>query len=110
MDIKPKFKIGDKITYKYLEDLENKDYYYKGVCCGGQVGEVVDVLGFNNLQKCYDLQVTNNHGTYRMCECEFLEYNKFIKPKNGYFFDMVVKRRKRLNSLGLKPKHIKKYH
>ena len=110
MNIQPRFKEGDTVTYKYIKDLPKAKYCYGGKCCGGQIGAVQYISHFVEDQNCYRIYVTNDWGKYAMLENEFIEYDKPQKPLNGYFFDMVVKRRRRLESLGIKPRQIKKYH
>lgn len=114
MDIQPRFKVGDKVTYKSKDICRRREtigrYYFGGNDQDGYVGEVKSILGFIDEVNCYKISVSCDQGTYAMIESEFIEYDIPTKPKNGYFFEMVVNRRKRLNSLGLKPRHIKKYY
>jgi len=74
--IKHRFKVGDKVTYKYKKDLPHGVYSYNGACQGGFVGTVRALEDYtkNNYRKI--LVSIPVGGSYGMSENEFLEYDK----------------------------------
>ena len=77
----PKFKVGDKVTYKKSKDCidynGNHGYYHGGVDNGGYIGVIDSYRDYNYNMRCYEIVVTNIFdGFYTMLESEFVEYNK----------------------------------
>jgi hypothetical protein len=71
-----KFKVGDKVTYKYQKDLLGSCYRYGGPCQGGYVGTI------KSIEHDDSLNVTTESGlVYHMSPDEFVEYDGVaIKP------------------------------
>lgn len=72
------FKVGDKVTYKYQKDLPHKAYSHGGMCKGGYVGTVVEVVHANKLEVTID---DGGKHTFSMLPSEFVEYDK---PSDNY--------------------------
>lgn len=70
----PRFKKGDKITYKSIKDCGGK-YFFGGGDHGGFVGTVEKYHNYIHKQNCYRLSVTIRGGVYDMLESEFEEYD-----------------------------------
>ncbi len=73
-----KFKLGDKLTYKFMKDLTHNYYHFGGVCKGGFVGKINRYRGYNIQNNCWNIDVTVNEPyalCYNMLESEFLEYD-----------------------------------
>ena len=88
---KPKFKIGDKITYKDLLSLPNKQYYYGGSNHFMNIGTIRNYGRYIQEKGCYVIGVTCNSWMFTMLESEFLEYDE-IKIYNP-FTTMLLKRK-----------------
>ncbi len=85
----PKFKVGDKVTYKSLEEAGGR-YYHGGGDHGGSVGTIVEYLRYNESKKCYKISVTSKENfNYSMLESEFREYDK-LKPSVSSKFYVEV--------------------
>lgn len=83
-EIKPKFKAGDKVTYKDRDELPDRKYRYGGENQKGHVGTVREIKSFNKASGCYRISVNSRRGGYfAMLESEFEEYDnlKQIKTK-----------------------------
>ena len=76
-----KFKVGDKVTYKYQKDLLGSCYRYGGPCQGGYVGTI------KSIERDDSLNVTTESGlVYHMSPDEFVEYDGVaIKPADEAF-------------------------
>jgi len=76
-----KFKVGDKVTYKYQKDLLGSCYRYGGLCQGGYVGTI------KSIERDDSLNVTAESGlVYHMSPDEFVEYDGVaIKPADEAF-------------------------
>lgn len=93
-----RFNVGDKVTYKKLDDCRHKDgnpgYYYGGDEQGGFVGTVTEVRYYNERHDCYKIEVTSrNDWSFTMLEREFLEYDQEVtlkKPKHQFKIGDVV--------------------
>jgi ribosomal protein L21E len=72
------FKVGDKVTYKYRKDLPRGQYHYSGLCHGGYVGTVVEVVNANTLEVTID---DEGKYTFSMLPSEFVEYDG---PSDNY--------------------------
>ena len=71
-DMKKRFKVGDKLTYKF----KNGKYYLGGGCQGGFVGKIREYQGYIQEKKCWQIIVETRSGfDYSMLESEFLEYD-----------------------------------
>lgn len=80
-----RFKVGDKVTYKNRKNLPGGVYLYGGSCQGGFVGEVKEIIKYDERWKAYKLLVTiAGRGTFHMSETEFLEYDEPIEPSINY--------------------------
>ena len=76
----PKFKMGDKVTFKDRETLPNQMYYYRGENQAGITGIVSDVCNFKLSTNCYEIEVDfidnkGNNNSFTMLESEFEEYD-----------------------------------
>lgn len=80
---KKRFKVGDKVTYKYNNHCTNGKYYYGGNNQCGYVGMIIRYLQYNEEKQCWKIEVTVKHGnhTYYMFECESEEYD-MVKGNN----------------------------
>ena len=78
----PKFKIGDKVTYKdrdicIYDDGNIGNYYWHGTDQGGFVGTIKNIVCYIEEKECWKLYVTTSFdGEYSMLESEFLEYDE----------------------------------
>ena len=88
---KPKFKIGDKITYKDLLLLPNKKYKFGGGNQFMNTGTIVNYGDYIKEEGCYTILVTAKLWMFNMLESEFLEYDE-IKIYNP-FTTMLLKRK-----------------
>lgn len=71
-----KFKVGDKLTYKFKKDLTHNYYHFGGGCQGGFVGKIREYQGYIQEKKCWQIIVETRSGIdYSMIESEFLEYD-----------------------------------
>jgi len=93
-----KFKVGDKVTYKSINDCKGQfyikgdhgKYYWGGVEQNGFVGTVKGCDSYIEDKDCYRLEVTcREGGSYSMLECEFVEYDK--KPACTHDFTVGEK-------------------
>ena len=76
---KPKFKVGDKVTYKSVKELPGGNYCYNGEDHGGFIGVIREYSQYIDSVDCYKIYVsTNGHDTYAMLESEFVEYDKSV--------------------------------
>ena len=83
-----KFKVGDKVTYKYQKDLLGSCYRYGGPCQGGYVGTI------KSIERDDSLNVTTESGlVYHMSPDEFVEYDGVaIKPTDEAFLEEANRR------------------
>jgi len=74
-----KFKVGDKLTYKFKKDLTHNYYHFGGGCQGGFVGKIREYQGYIQEKKCWEIIVETVNEPYALCynmlESEFLEYD-----------------------------------
>ena len=73
----PRFKVGDKVTYKSTADCGGS-YAFGGVSRSGRVGEVEAYLHYQPEQGCYKITVssgTERDCSYSMLESEFEEFD-----------------------------------
>lgn len=73
----PRFKVGDKVTYKSTADCGGS-YAFGGVSRSGRVGEVEAYLYYQPEQGCYKITVssgTPSDCSYSMLESEFEEFD-----------------------------------
>ena len=73
----PRFKVGDKVTYKSTTDCGGS-YAFGGVSRSGRVGEVEAYLHYQPEQGCYKITVssgTERDCSYSMLESEFEEFD-----------------------------------
>lgn len=83
MKREPRFKIGDKVTYKKFKECRKSNgvdygYYFGGIDHGGFVGEIINNEGYYNEEKnCYQISVSTkiSSATFVMLESEFEEYD-----------------------------------
>lgn len=80
-----KFKVGQKVTFKYKRDCYSshgdKGYYgHGGVCQGGRVGRIVSYNNYNSKHAQHSICVSFNRARqeehYNMYENEFIEYDE----------------------------------
>ena len=87
----PQFKRGNKITYKNIDNIPNKQYYYGGHGQSGFVGTVIRVNNYEKIIDCYIMEVTTRGGgTLFMAERDFVEYKLYSLDS---FKSMLLKRR-----------------
>jgi small-conductance mechanosensitive channel len=72
-----KFKVGDKVTYKYQKDLPEGSYRYGGTCQGGYVGTVKQIVDKNKIFVTYN----DDGDLFSMQPSEFVEYDG---PSDNY--------------------------
>lgn len=91
---KPRFKVGDNVTYKDKKTLLKGAYYFSGVNLAGFVGEIICIDSYLENVNCYSIQVTYGIGIscYKMIESEFEEYD--IIKKRDAFTTMLLNRKK----------------
>lgn len=72
-----KFKVGDKVTYKSINNIVGGKYFHGGICHSEFIGEIIKYGDFNKDRNCYEILVTNDTGGYEywMLEDEFIEFN-----------------------------------
>jgi hypothetical protein len=76
---KPKFKVGDVVTYRFTKDLPNDKYYNGGECHGDNQGIIKHYLDYDESKKCWKIQVTSTNWLYTMLESEFIEFGPLKK-------------------------------
>ena len=89
----PRFKVGDKVTYKDINSLPRHEYQFSGEDQRGFVGTIISIsYGYQPAFKCHKIFVTTRkNSNYTMLENEFVEYDK---PKIfNAFINMLIRRR-----------------
>ena len=81
------FKVGDKITYKSINDCTHynggkNSYYYGGMNKEGHVGKILRYDEYIEQKQCWRIEVSNSEGSYSMLESEFENYNIQLKPQD----------------------------
>lgn len=102
--IEPRFKVGDKITYKSRASCKDGRYKYGGEDHAGYVGIVQDIHFY--CYDCYKISVTSRAGGYMMLESEFEEYDspgidttKFTIAMDNYDVGLASSTHKKSNKL-----------
>jgi hypothetical protein len=72
--IEPRFKVGDKVTYKSTKECGGS-YYFGRENQEGVIGEVIEIQDYCEKHNCYYIVVTKKPTHYTMLECEFKEYD-----------------------------------
>jgi hypothetical protein len=72
--IEPRFKVGDKVTYKSKKECGGS-YYLGGDDQEGFIGKVIKIQDYCGQHNCYEITVTAKFSNYEMLECEFKEYD-----------------------------------
>ena len=70
-----RFKVGDKVTYRFRSDCKDNYYRWGGDDHGGYVGTIKSYDSYQPDYNCYGIQVTSREGNYTMLESEFHEYD-----------------------------------
>jgi hypothetical protein len=70
-----RFKIGDKVTYRFRSDCKDNYYRWGGDDHGGYVGTIKSYDSYQPDYNCYGIKVTSREGEYTMLESEFYEYD-----------------------------------
>ena len=75
-EMKPqRFKVGDKVTYRFRSDCKDNYYRWGGDDHGGYVGTIKSYDSYEPDYNCYGIKVTSREGEYTMLESEFYEYD-----------------------------------
>jgi hypothetical protein len=75
-EMKPqRFKVGDKVTYRFRSDCKDNYYRWGGDDHGGYVGTIKSYDSYQPDYNCYGIKVTSREGEYTMLESEFYEYD-----------------------------------
>jgi hypothetical protein len=75
-EMKPqRFKVGDKVTYRFRSDCKDNYYRWGGDDHGGYVGTIKSYQLYQPDYNCYGITVTCREGEYTMLESEFYEYD-----------------------------------
>lgn len=73
---KPKFKVGDYVTYKDIKDLPNNKYQFGGRNQAGYCKQIVSYGMYLEHHQCFKITVkANSPLDYVMLEYEFKEYD-----------------------------------
>jgi hypothetical protein len=70
-----RFKVGDKVTYRFRSDCKDNYYRWGGDDHGGYVGTIKSYDSYEPDYNCYGIKVTSREGEYTMLESEFYEYD-----------------------------------
>jgi len=70
-----RFKVGDKVTYRFRSDCKDNYYRWGGDDHGGYVGTIKSYDSYQPDYNCYGIKVTSREGEYTMLESEFYEYD-----------------------------------
>jgi hypothetical protein len=70
-----RFKVGDKVTYRFRSDCKDNYYRWGGDDHGGYVGTIKSYDSYQPDYNCYGIKVTSREGEYTMLESEFHEYD-----------------------------------
>ena len=70
-----RFKVGDKVTYRFRSDCKDNYYRWGGDDHGGYVGTIKSYNSYQPDYNCYRINVTCREGEYTMLESEFHEYD-----------------------------------
>ena len=72
-----RFNVGDKVTYKNMEDCGTHGYYrFWGENKHNDVGEIVGYIRYDDTHNCWIICVVCDKHRLHMLECEFMEYGK----------------------------------
>jgi hypothetical protein len=72
---KPRFKVGDIVTFKGKHECSWNKYYYGGDCQEGVKGKIVYRDGNNSVEVDFISKVDGRPRQYTMLEDEFVEYD-----------------------------------
>jgi len=71
-----RFKVGDKLTYKFIKYLPDGKYCDGGSCQGGFIGKIKEYRRYSNQRKCWSILVESRDSFHlSMLEDEFIEYH-----------------------------------
>lgn len=85
----PRFKLGDKLTYKSKSKCKKQNYRYGGIDHDGYVGTITEYGKYEEQHNCYQIRVTCKEDiTYAMLETEFEEWdNQFYWSSSDIAFN-----------------------
>lgn len=85
---KPRWKVGDFVTYKHHKDLPDQKYRFGGVDQEGLVRKITHYGEFIKEHNCYKIEVESNYSfSFEMLESEFQEWDSpKIKPEESTSF------------------------
>jgi hypothetical protein len=80
----PRFKVGDKITYKKPKDCPEGRYTFGGEYPKESSQKIRSYMEYIASKNCWKIDVDHDHGNYYMMEDEFLEYDSVPTEVSNY--------------------------
>lgn len=80
----PRFKVGDKITYKLPKDCPGDRYKFGGTYPEESSQKIRSYMEYIEDRNCWKIDVDHGHGNYYMMEDEFLEYDLVPTEVSNY--------------------------